>query len=89
MKVLEEKKPWSIRVRCTGNGIGGGGCDSLLEANEEDIIAEKRFDLDDNVYYNYYVCCPICGVMSKIGASYLPFRVEEVARGAYEKRLKR
>lgn len=37
MRVLEKGKPWSVSVRCTGRGNGGQGCESLLEAESDDM----------------------------------------------------
>lgn len=80
MKVLEEKKPWNIQVRCTGAGSGGGGCESLLELNEEDIKAER--DIYDQ-YYVYYFKCPVCGICTYFSKRELPQRIRGDAEVKY------
>ncbi len=75
MKVLEKGPGWSIKVRCTGSGNGGGGCESLLQVSENDIYVTSHTDYAGDTDYYYTFLCPECCVETDIKEKDLPIRI--------------
>ena len=75
MKVLDEGKklPWSIEERCSGAKLGGGGCNSLLLVEEEDIDRHPYGNW--GWYYSFY--CPVCGVETAVDEEKIPERIRK------------
>lgn len=47
MKVLKKgrkQEGWTIEVKCTGSGNGGGGCGALLLVSEGDLYNTHHYD---------------------------------------------
>jgi hypothetical protein len=65
MKVLKSgtgQKGWSIEVKCTGKGNGGGGCGAELMIEETDLYRTTSSHYDgSNVSYMTFKCIE-CGV---------------------------
>ncbi len=64
MKIIEpgrEQRGWSMEMRCTGQGNGGGGCDALLLVERTDVYRTERHALDETTYCNTFKCVS-CGV---------------------------
>ena len=86
MKILERGNGWHLTVRCTGNGNGNGGCNSLLEISKEDIYVTSSSDYLGDVDYYYTITCPVCGIETDLKQNELPISVKENARLSYKKR---
>jgi len=67
MKTLKPGKAWSKKVKCTGQGNGGGGCGALLLIEKEDLYQTSRECYGDNcpTYYTTLMCQE-CGVETDI-----------------------
>lgn len=59
MKVLELGKGWSVEMRCTGAGMGGGGCNALLEIVETDLLRVYGGGYTESDPYTA-IKCPQC-----------------------------
>lgn len=67
MKTLKKGKPWSKEVTCSGNGNGGAGCGSLLEAEKEDFYITSSHCYGDSQPTKHYTFkCPECGVETDV-----------------------
>ena len=75
MKVLEKGPGWSLKLRCTGIGNGGGGCESLLLVDENDIYITSNTDITGDTDYYYTVSCPVCGRETDISEKDIPYRI--------------
>ncbi|MCC6475211.1 MAG: hypothetical protein IT514_15870 [Burkholderiales bacterium] len=66
MKVLKKgraQKGWAAKLKCTGDGNGGGGCGATLLVEEGDLLhtaSHAGGDTDHSV--SFY--CPECGVLT-------------------------
>lgn len=77
MKVLEQGEGWHIKVRCTGSGNGGGGCNSLLQVEEDDIYVTSSTDISGWTDFYYTFRCPVCNVETDIKETDVPSRIRE------------
>ncbi len=69
MKVLRKgsgAKGWSKKIKCTGDGNGGGGCGALLLVEHSDLLTtgSHHYDGSSEYYTSFY--CSECGVMTDI-----------------------
>ena len=76
MKILEKGPGWSIQQRCTGKGNGGGGCNSLLLVERDDIYVTASSDYSGETDYYYTFKCPVCGVETDIKSSEVPYLIQ-------------
>lgn len=86
MEILERGKNWGLEVRCTGSGNGGGGCESLLRINKEDIYVTSNTDFVGDTDYFYTFRCPVCNVETDIADEKIPESVKRVKRLNYRER---
>lgn len=75
MKVLEKGSGWSIKVRCTGDGNGDGGCNSLLQVEKNDIFITTHTDIAGDTEFFYTFRCPVCEMKTDIPEDELPYSV--------------
>ncbi len=83
MKVLERGPGWGIKLRCTGSGNGGGGCESLLLVEENDIYVTANTDYTGDTDYYYTFRCPICQHETDIKSSDVPSSIKSKAMNLY------
>ena len=93
MKVLEKGPGWSLKLKCTGDGNGGGGCQSLLLVEENDIYVTSHTDYVGDTDYYYTICCPECGKETDIPEKKLPSSIKvktlEMYKAGYSRRMGR
>ena len=79
MKVLEKCEGWNLEVKCTGFGNGGGGCNSrlLIEPNDVYMTFSTDYLGDTDSYYTF--CCPVCNAETDINAKKIPGRIRDLA----------
>ncbi len=82
MKVLEhgkpkEKKPWSIKRVCTGNGNDECGCRSKLLIEETDIYMtyHEHYWGETDSYFTFR--CPVCNAETDINENSIPYKVRD------------
>ena len=80
MKVIEQGPGWFYETRCTGNGNGGGGCNSLLHVEKNDIYTTSRTFIDGSTDYYYTFRCPVCHQETDIKESDVPASIRSMAR---------
>ena len=86
MKIISEGKPWSLKVKCTGNGWEGSGCKATLELDEDDVFESSHTDMAGDTEYFFSFECPICGQRTDVNESRLTERVKMKAKGLYRNR---
>ena len=84
MKVLEKGPGWSIEQRCTGDGNGGGGCNSKLLVEVGDIYVTSNTDMTGEVEYYYTFKCPVCGVETDIPEKQVPSNIKRLKLEIYK-----
>lgn len=72
MKVLEKGPGWSMEVKCTGSGNGGGGCGSRLLVERGDIYVTHSYDYGGGHDMYYTIRCPECNVQTDIDSQKIP-----------------
>ena len=96
MKVLKlgkpkERKKWSIKRTCTGNGNDNRGCGSKLLIEETDIYMtyHSHYWGETDSYFTF--SCPVCSAMTDINENSIPYEVQEriIARMEEQERLER
>jgi hypothetical protein len=77
MKILKPGKTphWTKRVRCTGNGNGGGGCKAELLVGEADLFHTSHTDYAGDTDHYITFACPCCKVWTDVSSDALPSRV--------------
>lgn len=78
MKVIEKGPGWNIEQICTGNGNGGGGCNSRLLVEANDIYVTSSTDITGEVDYYYTFTCPVCGAETDISKSKIPANIKKL-----------
>lgn len=71
MKVISLSDYWHLEVKCEGNYNEDGGCDSVFEINETDIIPRYV----RNTLHFVWVC-PHCGRLNCVEEKFVPKRVQ-------------
>lgn len=94
MEILEKGPGWSIERKCTGFGLGDGGCGSRLLIQEYDIYTKESCDYDGSgsIVYYYVFQCPVCGKETTIPSCDLPGSIKKnaIKRKKYNyKRIRR
>ena len=79
MKVLEKGPGWSLKIKCTGAGNGGAGCDSILLIEEGDVYMTHSYCYDGSSDSYYTIYCPLCGAETDIPGNKLPSRIKDLA----------
>lgn len=79
MKVIKRGEGWKEEIVCTGNGNGGGGCQSVLEIDENDIYITRNTDITGVTDTYYTVCCPLCGAETDLNSISIPNRITVLA----------
>lgn len=77
MKVLEPGPGWSLKVRCTGDGNGGGGCGALLLVEKDDLYTTYRESIDGTREDFVTLCCCCCGMETDIGKKDVPYAIKD------------
>ena len=83
MKVIKPGRPpkeWSMRVLCSGNGNGGGGCNATLEIVENDIYVTRSEHYDGSIDFYFTIKCCECGVESDISEFSIPHKIKDNIR---------
>ena len=66
MKVLEPAQPdKQIKVRCTGNGNGGGGCQALLAVTAHDVFPTTSSAMGETDHHKT-IQCILCEVWTDV-----------------------
>ena len=86
MKVIEEGNCWGIKCKCTGAGNGGGGCNSLLFIEEDDIYITSSTDYIGDTDYFYTFRCPVCNAETDINKAEVPYRIRSKKLDRYRNR---
>lgn len=84
MKILEKGPGWNIEQRCTGNGNGGGGCNSKLLVEESDIYVTSNTDMCGDTDYYYTFFCPVCGKETDIPEKDVPSSIKRLKLEMYK-----
>jgi len=79
MKILEKGPGWSTKQKCTGKGNGGGGCESLLLVEPNDIYITSNTDYLGDTDYYYTFVCPVCGIETDIPEKDVPSSIKKQA----------
>lgn len=77
MKVIEEGKDWSIQQRCTGNGNGDGGCNSLLLVSKDDLYFDRTVCDGNSTKYIFVFQCPMCNLWSDVDDDKIPYNIKK------------
>ncbi|MBE6146037.1 MAG: hypothetical protein E7171_05385 [Firmicutes bacterium] len=81
MKVLEKGPGWSMEVKCTGSGNGGGGCGAKLLIERGDVYLTHSYDYGGGHDVYYTIRCPECDVQTDIEYDKLPSFIRDEAAG--------
>ncbi len=76
MKILERGPGWNIQLRCTGKGFGGGGCNSLLLVEKDDIVAFIEKDMGGVTETSFGFRCPVCNTTTCVSESKIPSSIQ-------------
>lgn len=85
MKVLEQGPGWSIKKKCTGRGNGGGGCESTLLIEKEDVYVTAHSDYAGDTDYFYTFRCPVCGCETDIEEKDVPRSIQREELERYKR----
>ncbi len=68
MKILKPgngQKGWSIKVKCTGHGNGGGGCGATLRVEQADLMRTHSSAMGESSYHATFECVS-CKVLTDL-----------------------
>ena len=92
MKIIE-KNSWSIQHRCTGEGNGEGGCNSLLLLSKDDLFFNRAVCDGNSTRYILSFQCPICNLWTDVDDNKIPYNIKKELLfdeiGAYKTNIRR
>lgn len=84
MEVIERGEGWAIDVTCTGKGNGGGGCQSKLKVNKENLYITQSHHYDGSSESYITFRCPECQIETDVDTSKVPSAISRNLRGKKE-----